>query len=59
MIDSLVYPGPPRWVKVFGIVVLVAFALFVGVHLAGGDLAHLIDHSIGGQTAHVTTHGAP
>jgi len=30
-----VYPGTPRWVKVFGIVVLV-FVLVVVVHMATG-----------------------
>jgi ABC-type transporter Mla subunit MlaD len=35
MADSPAYPGTPRWVKVFGIVVLV-FALVVVVHMATG-----------------------
>lgn len=30
------YPGTPRWVKVFGIVVLVLILLVAGVMVAGG-----------------------
>ena len=34
--------GAPRWVKVFGIVVIVLALLFVILHLAGGGL--LVGH---------------
>jgi len=30
------YPGPPRWVKVSGIVALVIILLFVGLEVASG-----------------------
>jgi hypothetical protein len=30
------YPGAPRWVKVLGLVALIAVVVFVLVHLAGG-----------------------
>ncbi|MEA3190946.1 MAG: hypothetical protein QOD77_1528 [Thermoplasmata archaeon] len=30
----------PRWVKVFGILALVAAAVFLGLHLAGGGFGH-------------------
>jgi hypothetical protein len=36
--------GPPRWVKVFGIVVIALVLVFVIVHLAGGGF--------GGHGAH-------
>ncbi len=29
-------PGAPRWVKVFGIIVVVLVVAFVVLHLAGG-----------------------
>ena len=32
------YPGTPRWVKVFGIIVIVLVLVFVIVHLMGGGL---------------------
>ena len=34
--DRPPYPGTPRWVKVFGIIVIVLVLLFVILHLAGG-----------------------
>ena len=35
----------PRWVKAFGIVALLLFLAFVGLHLRGGGLGHRIaDH---------------
>jgi hypothetical protein len=40
--DSGGYPGTPRWVKVFGIIVIVLVLVFVVVHLMGGGLG---DHS--------------
>lgn len=30
--------GAPRWVKVFGGIVLVVVVLFVAIHLAGGGM---------------------
>jgi hypothetical protein len=35
MADPSPYPGTPRWVKVFGIIVVVLVLLFVVLHLAG------------------------
>ena len=32
------YPGTPRWVYVFGLIVLVPIAVFVVRHLIGGGL---------------------
>lgn len=60
MTDLPPYPGTPRWVKVFGIITLIAVMLFVLVHLTGGGLAHLIDHGMGGHSPppSVTKHGA-
>ena len=34
-------PGVPRWVKVFGIVVLVLVLVFVILHLTGNGLGNL------------------
>jgi hypothetical protein len=51
MADSQPYPGAPRWVKVLGIIVLIAVVQFVILHLIGGDFAHPIDHTIGGHTS--------
>jgi hypothetical protein len=36
------YTGPPRWVKVFGIIFIALVVLFVILHLAGGGLG---DHT--------------
>ena len=38
--DRSDYPGAPRWVKVFGIVVAVPIRLFVILMLAGGPGRH-------------------
>jgi len=40
MADSSVYPGPPRWVKILGIITLALAVVFVVVHLAGGGFQH-------------------
>ena len=40
MPESPAYPGTPRWVKVLGIVAIVAALTFVIVHLAGGGFRH-------------------
>ena len=37
-------PGIPRWVKVFGIVALVAVLLFAGLRFAGGHTAGMANH---------------
>ena len=44
--DTLGAPdqGTPRWVKVFGIVIVVLVLLFVALHLTG--------HGFGGHTPH-------
>jgi hypothetical protein len=34
------YPGTPRWVKVFGLVVGVLALLFVVAHLTGHGMGH-------------------
>ena len=50
MADLPQYPGTPRWVKVFGIIVILLVALFAVLHLTGhglGDHAH-----VGGRAAH-------
>ena len=36
--DHGAYPGTPRWVYLFGIVVAVLVLVFLAVHLAGGGL---------------------
>ena len=38
MADLPPYPGTPRWVKLFGIIVIVLVLLFVGMHLTGRGL---------------------
>lgn len=49
MADPLPYPGAPRWVKVFGIaVVVVAMLVVVLIHVGGG---HNIP-SVGGHGDH-------
>jgi hypothetical protein len=50
----------PRWVKVFGIVVIVLVLLSVSLHLVGGGLP---GHALGGHGGHAprsttTEHGA-
>jgi hypothetical protein len=49
MADLPRYPGTPRWVKVFGIVVLVLVALFAILHVEGHGLSD--QASFGGHTA--------
>lgn len=49
----------PRWVKVFGITVIVLLLLFVGLHVIGRSL---LGHAFGGHGDHVppssaTEHG--
>ncbi len=44
MPDLPAYPGVPRWVKICSLLALFLAALFAGVHLYGGDPAHLFDH---------------
>ena len=39
----------PRWVKLFGLVALVLFALFVILHLTGHGFGHHMHMSILGQ----------
>ena len=34
------YPGTPRWVYVFGIIVLALVLVFVIKHLTGGGVGH-------------------
>jgi hypothetical protein len=34
------YPGTPRWVYVFGAIVIVLVLMFVIKHLAGGGVGH-------------------
>ncbi len=38
MIDLPPYPGAPRWVKVFGIIVVAFVLVFVVQHLTGGGM---------------------
>ena len=38
--DESDYPGAPRWVKVFGIIIAVPILLFVILMLAGGQGRH-------------------
>ena len=49
MADSSVYPGPPRWVKILGVITLALAAVFVVVHLAGGGFHH--HGQFGGEAA--------
>jgi hypothetical protein len=49
MTESQPYPGAPLWVKVFGMMALLAIALFVVLHLLGGGVEHLIDHGVSGH----------
>lgn len=55
MADSPSYPGAPRWVKVFGMVVIVLVLLFVTLHLTGvvggghGPGRHIGSVDAGGQ----------
>jgi hypothetical protein len=46
MADLPRYPGTPRWVKVFGIIVVILVALFVVLHVSGHGLA---DHASSGD----------
>jgi hypothetical protein len=41
--------SPPRWVKVLGVIALLAVAISAGIHLAGGDMGHLMH---GGMPVH-------
>jgi hypothetical protein len=55
MADSPVYPGTPRWVKAFGIVVLVLVLLVVVIMAAGvggrhGPGRHMPSVGAGGHT---------
>jgi hypothetical protein len=38
------YPGTPSWVKVFGLVALIAAVLFVILHVAAGGIGTIADH---------------
>jgi hypothetical protein len=49
MTTSQPYPGTPRWVKGFGILALLAAALFAVLHLAVGGIGHMSDHGITGH----------
>lgn len=40
MADSPPYPGPPRWVKVFGIIALVVVLLFLFLMFTRGPGGH-------------------
>jgi hypothetical protein len=58
MADPPPYPGTPRWVKVFGFIVI-ALLLFIGLHLVGGSL---LGHAFSGYDGHAppfsaTDHG--
>jgi hypothetical protein len=44
----------PRWVKVFGITVIVLLLLFIGLHLIGGSL---LGHTFGAPPSSATDHG--
>jgi hypothetical protein len=37
-------PPAPRWVKVFGILAVVAIAIFAAVHLSGGGFRDHMSH---------------
>lgn len=39
-------PGTPRWVIVFGLVVLAVVVLVVVVHLAGGGMGGMMNHGM-------------
>ena len=56
--------GPPRWVKVFGIIALVVVVVFVILLLTGGPGRHGPARHTGGlggytSPASITAHGAP
>ncbi len=56
--------GPPRWVKVFGIITLVVVVLFVILLLTGGPGRHGPGRHTGGlggqpSPVSVAAHGAP
>ena len=38
--DRVVIAGPPRWVKVFGVLALILILLVVIVHLSGGGIGN-------------------
>lgn len=50
------YPGPPRWVKVFGIGVIVMVLLIVAIMVIGrgehGPGRHAVSGEAGGQLSH-------
>jgi hypothetical protein len=54
---SAVYPGTPRWVKVFGIVVLILVLLGAGITVAGGGQhgpgRHMPSGAPGGPGGHI------
>ncbi len=31
----------PRWVKVFGVLALIVFAIFAALHIVGGGMGHM------------------
>ena len=39
-VESDISPGTPRWVKVFGIVLVVLLLAFAGLHLTGNAPTH-------------------
>ena len=49
--------GPPRWVKVFGIIALVVAVLFVVLLLTGGPGRHGPGRHIGGLGSHPAPDG--
>jgi hypothetical protein len=58
---STPYPGAPRWVKAWGIILMMGVLLFITVHVLSGDgLSGLIDHGIHDRTSvpTVTDRGA-
>lgn len=62
------YPGTPRWVKVFGIIVMIVVVLFVAMMFIGGEHGpgrHTTSGDAGGQAPpssvledHALTEGA-
>lgn len=54
MADRPPYPGTPRWVKVFGIIVIVVVLLVVAKIFIGGEHGpglHALSGGAGGQVA--------
>jgi hypothetical protein len=43
------YPGTPPWVKVFGMIALIAAVLFAVLHLAGVGIGDHMHHGMSGD----------